>query len=318
MGEQPDNRTNLPPNDARRSRPVGYRRFLVLAAVTVLVLGSAGTALLLRESGGGKHAEGVAFCGLVACRILHAHPVRDGGSAGSGGAQRPRHVVTRSDQSPVRRSSGSSPHSAATTGTAVPGHTSAPAPTKTSGSGPGPASGAVPAPTATPAPAAAAVTVTYSKPAQWFTGFQGQLTVANQSKSPVSGWQLVIGLPDDRVFSVWNASWQAGSSGSVVLTAAPYDQVIEPGASVSLNFIAQGSTTSPTACSFDGAACASGSSNGASPGQGGRGGGGNQGGNHGGWPGGGGHHGGHGGWPGHHGHHGGWPGHHGPGGHRQP
>jgi hypothetical protein len=71
----------------------------------------------------------------------------------------------------------------------------------------------------------------------------------------VTGWQIVITLSGDRVDTVWNADWRYGIGGSVIMTAAPYDQVIGPGASQSVNFVAQGGTTSPTSCTFDGSAC---------------------------------------------------------------
>jgi hypothetical protein len=71
----------------------------------------------------------------------------------------------------------------------------------------------------------------------------------------VTGWQVVVTLPGDRVDTVWNADWEYGGGDSVIMTAAPYDQAIGPGASQSVNFVAQGGTTEPTSCTFDGSAC---------------------------------------------------------------
>jgi Cellulose binding domain len=115
----------------------------------------------------------------------------------------------------------------------------------------------MPPPTPTPTSAAVITTVTYSMPQRWDDGFQGQLTIVNNTSSPVSDWQITIVLPGDRVDTVWNADWQPTQGGSVIMTAASYDQVIEPGASQSVNFTAQGNATSPTSCTFDGSACQS-------------------------------------------------------------
>jgi hypothetical protein len=135
---------------------------------------------------------------------------------------------------------------------------SSPAPTRAptqapAGHRPRPASDPTPAPPGTPA--TAAVTVSYSALQRWGGGFQGELVITNHGSSAVTGWQIVIALSGDQVDVVWNADWQYGRGGSVIMTAAPYDQVIGPGASQSVGFVAQGGTTEPTSCTFDGSAC---------------------------------------------------------------
>jgi hypothetical protein len=92
-------------------------------------------------------------------------------------------------------------------------------------------------------------------PQHWDGGFQGQLTIVNHTGSPLNGWQITIALPGDQVDTVWNADWQKAQGNSVIMTAASYDQSIAPGASQAVNFVAQGSTTSPASCTFDGSAC---------------------------------------------------------------
>jgi cellulase/cellobiase CelA1 len=99
------------------------------------------------------------------------------------------------------------------------------------------------------------VTVSYSTLRQWDGGFMGQLVVVDQGGSAVTGWQMVITLPDDQVQMVWNANWQPGGWDSVIMTPVQSDQVIEPGTSVSVTFVAQGDTTEPTNCTFNGSPC---------------------------------------------------------------
>jgi chitin-binding protein len=99
------------------------------------------------------------------------------------------------------------------------------------------------------------VTVTYSVPQHWDGGFQGQLTIVDHGHSALNGWQIVITLPGDEVDTVWNAQWQAGGGATLTMTPASYDQVLEPGTSQSVNFVAKGNTTNPVNCTFDGSAC---------------------------------------------------------------
>jgi Cellulose binding domain len=99
------------------------------------------------------------------------------------------------------------------------------------------------------------VSVSYSTLQRWPGGFMGSLRIVNTGSTAVSGWQLVITLGGDRVDTVWNADWQPGSGGSLIMTPASYDPTIAPGASVSVNFVAQGTSTEPGSCTFDGSAC---------------------------------------------------------------
>jgi len=100
-----------------------------------------------------------------------------------------------------------------------------------------------------------AVTVTYSASHGWDRVFLGELTIVNHGHSPVASWHLVITLPGDRVTTVWNAQWRRVGPGSVIMTPLTAGQGIEPGASVSVNFLAQGPRTALANCTFDGFAC---------------------------------------------------------------
>src|ERR1035441_6226830 len=226
LDDQANNMADPPPKGDRDSLLAGRRRFALWAAAAVLLLGGTGTAFLVHKPGSKTHAEAVAYCGLVACSVLHSHPEAAAKTASPG----PGHAVLRSiSASPTQSQSSPAPTSAAASPPPAPTRTPAPQP----GTRPTPA----PAPTATTAPVAASagVSVTYSMPQYWFGGFQGELTVLNQTGSAISGWQIMIALPGDRVFSAWNADWQPDGGHSLIMTAAPYDQVIEPGASVSAN-----------------------------------------------------------------------------------
>ncbi len=99
------------------------------------------------------------------------------------------------------------------------------------------------------------MTVSYSVLRHWHDGFLAELTIVNQGNSAVTGWQIMITLPGDQVQTVWNANWQQAGWGSVIMTPTPGDQVIDPAATVSVNFAAQGNTTEPANCTFNGSPC---------------------------------------------------------------
>jgi hypothetical protein len=214
-------------------------RYTVGAAAALLAIGGTGAALAFSTPGGSTHIRVDAkYCGLVSCAALHSarHPGARSRALAPGAPQRSGATVPPTSATPVPLAPSPAPTRAPTRAPAVHG----PRPAK---------------PTPSPAPVTAAVTVSYSTPKRWSGGFQGQLIITNHGSSAVADWQIVITLSGDRVDTVWNAVWQYGSGGSVVMTAAPYDQVIEPGAAQSVNFVAQGATTAPASCTFDGSAC---------------------------------------------------------------
>jgi len=98
------------------------------------------------------------------------------------------------------------------------------------------------------------VSVSYTLVQQWDGGFQGQFAIVNNGNTAINGWQLSVVLPDDHIDTTWDASFR--TNGDILIMNAPsYQMTIAPGASVKENFVAQGSTTSPADCTFDGAAC---------------------------------------------------------------
>ena len=117
--------------------------------------------------------------------------------------------------------------------------------------------------TTTPSPAAStpatgtatACTVAYTVTHSWPGGFQAALTATDTGQKPLSGWTLGWTFPaDERITDLWNGV-QAQSRQSVVVSAAPYDSLIQPGASVSVGFTADGPDTPPAVFTLDGTRC---------------------------------------------------------------
>jgi Cellulose binding domain len=217
----------------------GRGRYMAAAAAIVLAMGGAGAILMLHGAGGKtRDRADVGYCGLVACAALHASGHSDGHSGDAVAIGAPAGVQRR----------GSTP-------SAAPALPVTPAPAAPS---PAPIAAPAPAPQPTapaPAPADPGVTIAYSTPDVWDGGFQGEFTIVNHGSSTLQTWQVVITLPGDQVDTAWDADWQPGPAGTVILTPASYDAPLAPGASQVLNFVATGNTVEPASCAFDGSAC---------------------------------------------------------------
>jgi hypothetical protein len=212
-----------------------HARYMAAAAAVVLAIGGAGAILLLHGAGGKtRDRADVRDCGLVTCAALHA----SGRAHGHSGA-----VVIGAPVS-IKRA-GNSPSAAPTR---------SPAPTPAPSASPTPGPSPAPQPTAS-APSGPGLTITYSTPDVWDGGFQGEFTIVNNGSTTVSNWQVVITLPGDQVDTAWDANWQPGPAGTVILTPASYDTPLKPGASQQVNFEATGDTVEPASCTFDGSAC---------------------------------------------------------------
>jgi Cellulose binding domain len=133
---------------------------------------------------------------------------------------------------------------------------------------PKPSASPTPAPAQAPTQAQASppnVTLTFSagQDQRDFDHFQGQLTLVNQGGSPVAGWTAELTLPGDEIFSVDNQDGRDGSpfdhwhfdGNTLTISADDSSETLTPGQPLSLNINGRGRTTSPTACTFNGAAC---------------------------------------------------------------
>jgi hypothetical protein len=239
-------------------------RYTACASAAVLTLGVAAAAVVWQAPAGTAHTPrtrtDAVYCGLVACSVLHsdgtvtALPARSVPAAGPSSGR--AHGRSRASSAPMPSASSSAPVAGpAPVQSPTPAPAQPPTPTPTPVPGPTPTPTPSPTPSPTPTPAGADVTVSYSTLWQWDGGFKGELDIVNQGDSAVNGWQLVITLPGDQVQSVWNANWQQDDWDSVIMTPVPSDQVIEPGTSVSVVFVAQGDPAEPTDCTFNGSPC---------------------------------------------------------------
>lgn len=88
----------------------------------------------------------------------------------------------------------------------------------------------------------------------WWNGFQGQFTIVNNGKNPIKGWEIAAVLPKDDVRAAWDALFHMNGD-TLYLDPPWYQQTIAPGASLTEDFAAHGTTTTPTSCTFNGSPC---------------------------------------------------------------
>lgn len=84
--------------------------------------------------------------------------------------------------------------------------------------------------------------------------FHGKFTIVNDGSTTINGWELVVELPDDRIDSVWDGTFHTDGD-TLYIDPSSSQQTIVPGATLTENFVAHGSTTTPTSCTFNGSAC---------------------------------------------------------------
>jgi hypothetical protein len=113
-----------------------------------------------------------------------------------------------------------------------------------------------------PPPSNATCSVDYSLVSSWSGGFQGSVTITNNSTSAVSGWTLTWTWPNsgEAITDIWGAS-DTQSGTSVTATNASYDSSITAsGGTVNFGFLGSdtGSTPSPAVFYLNGNVCSNG------------------------------------------------------------
>jgi hypothetical protein len=103
---------------------------------------------------------------------------------------------------------------------------------------------------------AAAPTATFRKVAEWGSGWQGDVTIANTGASTMMSWKVEFDLPPGTtVGSFWEAD-MAASGSHRTFTNRPWNGRVPVGRTVSFGLI--GSGGAPTNCLLNGAPCGSG------------------------------------------------------------
>ncbi|MCA2217941.1 cellulase family glycosylhydrolase [Jidongwangia harbinensis] len=103
---------------------------------------------------------------------------------------------------------------------------------------------------------ASAETAAFTVVNSWNSGYEGRVTVTNDTPSTITTWQVRLTLPaGTTVASSWNTTHTA-SGNTYTFTPAAWNGTLASGASASFGFTANGSGQ-PTGCEINGRACGS-------------------------------------------------------------
>jgi hypothetical protein len=206
------------------------RRPYAAIATGACVIAAAGSALIFGPHQAGHRPRALAAdCGIVTCTATI--PPRASTSA----AARP------------------SPSPQPTHSTVAPHVTRSPTPSSPTPSAKPTTAPARPSPSPLPSHLAPAITVAYSVVQRWSGGLQGRFTIVNHGSTALAGWQVRAVFPGDRINSAWGSGSQI--SGDTLVLDPSYPPTIPAGATQSMDFTAQGNTTSPATCTLNSAPC---------------------------------------------------------------
>ena len=107
----------------------------------------------------------------------------------------------------------------------------------------------------------AGVTATYSVVSDWGGSFQAQIVLKNGSSQTLNNWQLAFNYAN-KIGNLWGAELASQTGDQVLVKAPSWDANLAPGQSVTINFIANGSSSIvPSGYSTSGVPSSGGSSN---------------------------------------------------------
>ncbi|MFI0480841.1 cellulose binding domain-containing protein [Actinomadura sp. 9N215] len=106
----------------------------------------------------------------------------------------------------------------------------------------------------TPANAATTATATFTKAADWGSGYEAKYTITNGTGSAISGWKVEFDLPSgSTIGSYWDALLSQ-SGQHATFTNRNYNSGIAAGASVSFGFLVNG-PGAPANCTINSGSC---------------------------------------------------------------
>lgn len=82
---------------------------------------------------------------------------------------------------------------------------------------------------------ASPATVGFTVTDDWGAGFVAGMTITNNTQTAINGWTLEFDF-DGKIESIWNATIVSHVGTRYVITAAPWNKVIEPGKTISFGF----------------------------------------------------------------------------------
>jgi hypothetical protein len=101
----------------------------------------------------------------------------------------------------------------------------------------------------------AAITVTYVVVSDGNADLVAKITVTNTGHSAISGWQIVVALPDDQFTAVSDNASGYASHHVLLLQPATYADSVPAHGTLSVFFSAFGPQATPELCAFNNITC---------------------------------------------------------------
>ena len=95
------------------------------------------------------------------------------------------------------------------------------------------------------------IKVNYSQTKSWGDGFQGQISITNNSDSNLVNWDLEFDLPNE-ISKIWDAEIVEKDNGRYTIEDAGWNREIAVGETINIGFNGEGSPTSPKNFDIDG------------------------------------------------------------------
>jgi cellulose 1,4-beta-cellobiosidase len=103
-----------------------------------------------------------------------------------------------------------------------------------------------PPPSSPPPTGSGACSGTYSVVNSWSGGYQAQVVVKNTGSGTLNNWQFSMPFPSgNTISSLWNGTYTL-SGGTLTVSNASYDGTLAPGASATVGFTANGTSSTPS------------------------------------------------------------------------
>ena len=95
------------------------------------------------------------------------------------------------------------------------------------------------------------INVNYSQTSSWGNGFQGQISITNNSDRSLVNWDLEFDLPNE-ITKIWDAKIAENDNGRYTIEDAGWNREIAVGETVNVGFIGEGGASSPKNFDIDG------------------------------------------------------------------
>ncbi|GAB4525766.1 MAG: hypothetical protein Tsb0014_05420 [Pleurocapsa sp.] len=84
--------------------------------------------------------------------------------------------------------------------------------------------------------------VDFSLVKDWGNGFEGKISITNNSDSNLDSWSLKFDFPNE-ITNIWNAELVSSENGSYVVSNAAWNREIAAGETITFNFVGNGSVS---------------------------------------------------------------------------